>query len=484
VIKKTKIVATIGPSSESEDTLLKLFDAGMNVARLNLSHGTLDHHKKLFDKIRALNDEIAILLDISGPKIRVGKLKEPIELKKGQKFILTKKDIVGDETKASVTYPALIDDLEIGSIIYLNDGLISLKVIEKHPDYLVTEVLVGGVLTSNKGINVPGSNISAYTPTKKDEKDILETAKWEPDFYSVSFVRRVKDLENVRKLISQVTSDNIPLISKIEHLDGLKNYDSIAKASQGIMVARGDLGVEIPLEKVPLVQKDLVRKANYMGIPVIVATQMLESMIVSPRPTRAEATDVANAILDGADAVMLSAETATGKYPIKAVQTMSKICVEAENNYYPSYERREVSSGARIPMNIGRAAVKLAKDIETEAILAMTQTGTTTAMVSTFRPHQIILGFATNKKTLRRLALQWGVQPVLFEFIPDTDDMILQAAIKAYEEGYIKRNQSFIVVAGSLLGLPASTNLIQYHTMDEILRSVEAQKEFIKAYSL
>ncbi len=483
-LKKTKIVCTIGPSSNNEKTLKRLIQAGMNVARLNLSHGSLDYHKKVFDLIRSIDESIAILIDISGPKIRVGKFKKSIVLQKGQEYVLTKENVTGDEEKASVTYPQIIDDLQEGSLIYLNDGLIAMKVVEKHDNYLVAKVLNGGILSSNKGINVPGSKISVFTPTKKDREDILETAKWEPDFYSVSFVRRVMDLENVRNTFRTVTNDEIPLVSKIEHKDALNAFEEIVKASQGVMVARGDLGVELPPEDVPLLQKELIEKSRYHGVPVIVATQMLESMIINSRPTRAEVSDVANAILDGADAVMLSAETATGKYPVETVEMMTKICLKTECHLIPTQEKRHVKKGALVPAHIGRAAVRLAEDTDADLIIAMTQTGTTTEMVSTFRPKQAILGFSTNLKNLRRLALQWGVIPVLFDFIPDTDDMILKAIVTAYEKRFIDRSSKMVIVAGTLLGLPSSTNLIQYHVAEEILRSIEAQKEFRKAYNL
>ncbi len=483
-LKKTKIVCTIGPSSNDEETLERLIRAGMNVARLNLSHGSLDYHKKTFDLIRSIDESIAILLDISGPKIRVGKFEKSIVLQKGQEYILTKENVTGNEERASVTYPQLIDDLQEGSLIYLNDGLIAMRVIAKNDDYLVAKVLNGGILSSNKGINVPESKISVYTPTDKDRKDILETAKWEPDYYSVSFVRRVLDLENVRNTFRTVTNDDIPLVSKIEHKDALNAFEDIVSASQGVMVARGDLGVELPPEEVPLLQKELIRKSRYHGVPVIVATQMLESMIINSRPTRAEVSDVANAILDGADAVMLSAETATGKYPVETVEMMTKICLKTECHLTPTQEERHVKKGAMVPAHIGRAAVRLAEDTNADLIIAMTQTGTTTEMVSTFRPKQAILGFSTNLKNLRRLALQWGVIPILFDFIPDTDDMILKAILTAYEKKYIERSSKMVIVAGTLLGLPSSTNLIQYHVAEEILRSIEAQKEFRKAYNL
>ncbi len=481
---KGAIVSTLGPASDKVEILEKMIDAGLDIVRLNMSHGTHEDTKQRFELVRRVNDLIPILMDLSGPKIRVGNMEESVQLRHGDKFIITRHEITGTQERVSISYPELIDLAEIQNSLFLNDGLIEIKIIDKTKDDLICEVISGGPLSSRKGVNTPGIPIALYSPTKKDIKDLEFSVDLEPDFYSVSFVRRVQDLQTVRDIIATKTKEEIPLISKIEHQDAVNSIDDICKASDGIMVARGDLGVELPLETVPLIQRKLVAKCNNLGIPCIVATQMLESMVLAPRPTRAETSDVANAILQGADAVMLSAETATGKYPVEAISMMEKIIQTVQ----PMIKQKSHMRFEGIPSvseSIGRSAVSLAAGLNSDVIMAFTRTGLSSALVSKFRPEQPIIAVTPSIKTARRSRLQWDVYPLLLihQFV-DTDEMIHEGICKAFEQKLIDRDSKVIVVAGSLLGLPSSTNLIQAIPAGEIIASDEAKERFARAYSL
>lgn len=481
---KGAIVCTLGPASDSVEMLTKMVDAGLDVVRLNMSHGTHEEAKKRFDMVRSVDDRIPILMDLSGPKIRIGIMKEPVELIRGQKFSLVRDEIIGTKDQATVTYKELIDLAEVSQSLYLNDGIIRIKVIEKLESELVCEVIAGGPLSSRKGVNTPGVAINLFSPTEKDIKDLEFSIDLEPDFYSVSFVRRVEDLKAVRDIIATKTKESIPLVSKIEHQDAVDNIDAICKSSDGIMVARGDLGVELPPEQVPLIQRLLVNKSNELGIPCIVATQMLESMVVSSVPTRAEVSDVANAILQGADAVMMSAETATGNYPVESIAIMERIIQSVQSEIKPKISQGfEVTSS--IAESIGRSAVSLATGLNADIIMAFTRSGLSSALVSKYRPEQPIIAVTPLIKTARRSRLHWNIYPLLMERdYTDTDELHHDGICKAFEMGYIERDSKIVVVAGSLLGLPSATNMIHFVDAGEIIASDEARERFAKAYSL
>ena len=421
---KGAIVATIGPSSDKNNTIEKMIEEGLDIIRLNMSHGTHEDHKKRFEMVRNLNDEIPILFDLSGPKIRIGKLSSSVILKKGDSFILSKDEQSGEENKVSVSYPELIDITKVDQTLFLNDGLLEFKVIEKTDRDLICEVLTPGPLSSRKGVNTPNIPIQLYAPTKKDKKDIEFTIGLEPDFYSISFVRRAQDIIDVKNKIDQYTTEKVPMISKIEHLDALDNIEEISKHSSGLMVARGDLGVELPPWRVPPVQKMLVNTCRTHGISCIIATQMLESMVLSSRPTRAEVSDVYQAIVQGADAVMLSAETATGNYPIETVKIMNNI-IRAAQEHVKQTSRQRFNEISSISEAIGRAAVSLASGTDVDAIITFTRSGRSSMMISKFKPSQPILAISPVKKTTRRVRLQWGVTPLYLEKdFNDTDTFL------------------------------------------------------------
>lgn len=481
---KGAIVATIGPASDTPEMLEKMLQAGLDVVRLNLSHGKHEDAKKRFETVRDVNDSIPILFDLSGPKIRIGEMEKAVVLRKDDELILTKEEIMGHGKKVSVSYKDLIDFAIVGNSLFLNDGLIRVEVVEKSKDNLITKVIHGGPLSSRKGINAPDIGIKLFSPTDKDIKDLDFTLGLEPDFYSVSFVRRAEDIETVRAIISSSTDDRVPLISKIEHKDAVLDIKNILKASDGIMVARGDLGVELPPEEVPMLQEQLVNMCKSAAKQSIVATQMLESMVVSPRATRAETSDVANAILQGADAVMLSAETATGEYPVEAIAAMDRIILTTQS-YVPKRMKIGLTENPSIAESIGQSAVQLADGLDVDYIIAYTRSGSSSSLVSKFRPNQPIISVTPSKATSRRLRLQWGVFPLyLGRDFTDTDEMIHAGIQMAYDEKMIEKESKCVVVAGSLLGLPWETNLIQYYEAETVISSLEAAARFAKAYSI
>ena len=483
--RKTKIVATLGPATDTPEKIEELYKIGLNVARLNMSHGTAEEITKKFEMVREVSEKIAILLDISGPKIRLGPMEKPVELRKGDDFTLTSEDVVGNEKRAGLSYPQLVKETSPGNTLFINDGLVQLSVVSTTETEIKCVVEYGGPISSRKGVNTHGIPIKLVVPTEKDKKDILGTCKLEPDYYAVSFVRKADDLKAVQDLILTEVNEEVPLISKIEHQDALINLTTILRESAGIMIARGDLGVEIPPEQVPLLQKDLIRSCNVLGKPVIVATQMLESMTFSPAPTRAEVSDVANAIIDGCDAVMLSAETASGKYPNEAVGILDRIAREVESHFAkPQLERLTDADCPPIYEAIGRSAVSLAYNLRVDAIIATTRSGKSCEMVSKFRPNTPILGFTPNIQTLRRLQLNWGVCPSSLKYIPNTDRMINSAIIKAVEDELISDDAVVVIVAGTTLGLPSPTNYIQVLNVAEIMKNERAKKDFDKIFSM
>jgi len=464
---RTKIVCTIGPASRSPEILEKLTQAGMNVARLNFSHGTQSEHLEVIERIRSLaaksGKPVAILQDLAGPKIRIGKIKAgAITLESGALFTLTNQQLLGNENKVSVNYPDLPKDVKPGDTLLLSDGALELEVLEKTDRDVRCRVIIGGSLSSFKGINLPARSIKAPSLTKKDKEDLAFGIEQEVDYVALSFVRSAADA-TVAKSFIEKRGSAIPIIAKIEKHEALENIDEIIHDVDGIMIARGDLGVETPLEKVPLVQKMLIQKSNQAGKPVITATQMLRSMVDSPRPTRAEVTDVANAILDGTDAVMLSEETATGKYPVKSVATMARIAEDAESGFpFETWINRLGSKTEKsLPEAVGCAACNLAESINASSIITFTQTGSTARLVAKYRPRRPVLAMTPLEKTYRRLGLIWGVVPFLSESMKNTDEMIDRAFKIALQSGLVKRGQRVVITAGVPVGIPGTTNLIK-----------------------
>lgn len=468
-MRKTKIVCTIGPSSESLENLKKLILAGMNVARLNFSHGDFEEHGNRIKNIRQackeLNKNVAILLDTKGPEIRTGKLEvEPIELVQDEFITLTTEEILGTKDCISVTYKDLPSDVEPGSTILIDDGLIGLTVIEVSGTEIKCRIVNGGTIKSKKGVNVPGVAISLPGITEKDANDIIFGIEQDIDFIAASFVRKASDVLEIRELLEKHNAGHIQIISKIENQQGVDNLDEILEVSDGLMVARGDLGVEIPAEEVPLAQKLMINKCNVAGKPVITATQMLDSMQRNPRPTRAEASDVANAIFDGTDAIMLSGETAAGKYPVESVLTMSRIAEKAESslNYRDLFNKQRTAQEISITEAISQSVSISALDLHAKAILTSTQSGTTARMISKYRPEAPIIAVTTQERTVRRLALIWGVHAVLGKEIVDTTDSLFNNSLEGgRKSGLVKEGDLVVITAGIPLGHSGSTNLIK-----------------------
>ncbi|HEY4391968.1 MAG TPA: pyruvate kinase [Paenibacillus sp.] len=467
-MRKTKIVCTIGPSSESLENTKKLIMAGMNVARLNFSHGDFEEHGNRIKTIRQASKElgktIAILLDTKGPEIRTGKLlEEPIELVQDEFITLTTEEILGDKNRISITYKELPGDVKVGSTILIDDGLIGLTVEEVQGTEIKCRIVNGGTIKSKKGVNVPGVNISLPGITEKDANDIKFGVEQGIDFIAASFVRKANDVLEIRKLLESMNATHIQIISKIENQQGVDNLDEILEVSDGLMVARGDLGVEIPAEDVPLVQKLMIEKCNRVGKPVITATQMLDSMQRNPRPTRAEASDVANAILDGTDAIMLSGETAAGKYPVESVQTMSRIAEKAESalDYHGILVKQRIAQETTVTEAISQAVTTSALELNAKAIITSTETGYTARMVSKYRPQAPIVAVTTQDQTLRRMALNWGVIPVKGHVATSTDEMFDNAMKGGLESGIVAEGDLVVITAGIPLGSSGSTNLMK-----------------------
>lgn len=467
-MRKTKIVCTIGPASESLENTKKLIMAGMNVARLNFSHGDYEEHGARIQTIRQASQElgksVAILLDTKGPEIRTGKLSvEPIELVQDEFITLTTEEILGDKDRLSVTYENLPKDVEVGSTILIDDGLIGLTVVDIQGTEIKCRIVNGGTIKSKKGVNVPGVAISLPGITEKDANDIVFGIGENIDFIAASFVRKASDVLEIRSLLEKHNATHIQIISKIENQQGVDNLDEILEVSDGLMVARGDLGVEIPAEDVPLVQKMMIQKCNRVGKPVVTATQMLDSMQRNPRPTRAEASDVANAIFDGTDAIMLSGETAAGKYPVESVLTMSRIAEKAESalNYRDLFEKQAHAQQSTVTEAISQAVASSSMDLNAKAIVTSTETGYTARMVSKYRPQAPIIAVTTVDQTMRRLALAWGVTPVKGEVASTTDEMFDRAMKGGLESGLVKEGDLVVITAGVPLGCSGSTNLIK-----------------------
>ncbi|MHA1464321.1 MAG: pyruvate kinase [Candidatus Heimdallarchaeaceae archaeon] len=471
-LKYSKIVCTIGPSSSDESTLKKMIKAGMDIARLNFSHGTHQSHEEVFKRIRNIDSQIAIAIDISGPKIRLGKLEESYILERDQQVILTTDDVMGTKDLFPVNYPNLIKEVKQESFVYINDGFVKLKVIQKENNNLICQVIDGGYVSSRKGVNIPDANLSMRVPTEKDVNDIKKACELGTDYLFISFVRNSNDLVKVREIISNCSDRKIGLISKIEHKDAVDNIKEIVTASDGIMVARGDLAVEVGTAKVPVLQKQMIRLAVNMAKPVIVATQMLESMTKEPLPTRAEASDVAHAVFDGADALMLSGETAKGKHPVTVVKTMTEIIQEAENNF--SFNTSFISE-SNLPEGgeIGQAAVKLGQKLAVDALVAITQTGYSARMISRNRVLLPIYAVTPDESTMRKVNLLWAVKSLYHPHEGDFNQMISSTIKKLHSEKFLHLNNDVIVVAGSVVGLPGRINTIQVLNVKETLRALD-----------
>lgn len=477
ILKKTKIVCTIGPASESPEVLEQLVRNGMNVARLNFSHGSHEEHLEKIKTIkrlrRKLNVPLGLMLDTKGPEIRIGRFEEKeYFLKPDDTFTITTRDVIGNKDIVSVSYEGLPNDVEKGSIISVDDGLIQLEVMEiKDGTDIVCRVQNNGVISNNKGVNLPGrvTNLPSITP--KDVDDIKFGIENGIDMIAASFIRKKEDIYDIRKVLEDHGGEDILILSKIESQEGVDNIDEIIEASDGIMVARGDLGVEIRTELIPLVQKEVIRKCNKAAKPVITATQMLDSMQRNPRPTRAETTDVANAIIDGTDCVMLSGETAAGKYPVEAVKTMRDICITTElsddfeeNIYQTEIDRKITTTNA-----ISKSTCTIANQLDAKAIITCTSSGNTAKAVSKFRPKTNIIACTIDEKVARRLSVSWGVYPIIVEKAHETDELIERAIVGALKENYVQEGDLTVLTAGIPLGVSGTSNLIKVHVIGDII---------------
>ena len=472
-IKKTKIVCTLGPASENEETLRELIKNGLNVCRLNFSHGSHEEHKGRMDLVKKLREELnmptAILLDTKGPEIRTGKFDVPeVFLEEGQTFTITMKDVIGDKERCTVSYKGLANDVKPGDTILIDDGLVGLTVKEVNNDDIVCEVQNSGIVKNHKGVNVPGVKVNLPAITEKDRSDIEFGIEQGIDFIAASFVRKVSDVLAIREILEENNAEHIKIISKIENQEGVENLDEIIEVSDGIMVARGDLGVEIPTEEIPVVQKLMIKKCNEAGKPVITATQMLDSMIRNPRPTRAEVTDVANAIYDGTDAIMLSGETAAGKYPVEAVKVMAAIAKRIEETLdYDTILRSKGLNNTNVTDAISYATCTTAKSLTASGIVTSTSSGYTARMVSKFRPKTPIIAATPNERTSRQLSLSWGVYTVMCEQAENTDDLIDNSIEASKNEGYIHEGELVVITTGVPTGVSGTTNLIKVQVISE-----------------
>ena len=466
-MRKTKIICTIGPASQGEEKLRELMLAGMNVARLNFSHGTHEEHKQKFDTIckvrNALGLPVATLLDTKGPEIRLRDFENgKVELKAGQTFTLTTEEILGNSERASISYKNLKDDIAVGSAVLIDDGLIEMVAEEITETDIVCRVINGGFVSNHKGVNVPGAVLSMPYISDVDRADIEFGAECGFDFLAASFVRSKEDILEVRRILDIKGSD-MKVIAKIENMQGIEHVEEILEAADGIMVARGDMGVEIPLAEVPVLQKRLIKLANAKGKTVITATQMLESMIKNPRPTRAEATDIANAIFDGTTAIMLSGETANGAYPVEAVVTMAKIA-EAAEIAIDNRGRMDKMGHPEIPdvtQSISHATCSIAMDLNAKAIITVTISGFTAGMVANYKPDCRIIAGTISEKVCRQMNLLWGVTPIHLEEAQSENELFRNALAASKKAGYIKKGDIVVVTAGLPLGMSGTTNMIR-----------------------
>ncbi len=467
---KTKIICTLGPATDKDDVLEQLVQVGMNVARLNFSHGDHEEHKGRMNKLKELRKKhkkpIAMLLDTKGPEVRVKQFKkEKVELKKGNTFTLCGEDVEGTDKRVSITYKELYKDIEIGSKILLDDGLIELKVTDILEKDIVCIIINDGVISNNKGVNIPGIHLSLPYVSERDKRDILFGIQQDVDYIAASFVRNAEDVKQIRQILNDHGGHKIHIIAKIENSEGVDNIEEIIESSEGIMIARGDMGVEIPCEDVPVIQKDIIKRVYESGKKVITATQMLDSMMKNPRPTRAETTDVANAIYDGTSAIMLSGETAAGLYPIEALKMMVKITARTEEDidYRKRFFTKERSANPNITDAISHATCTTALDLNAKAIITVTKSGQSARMISRYRPTCGIVGCTTEEKVCRQLNLSWGVTPVLIEEKDDVLELFEHAIDSVKDNGFVEEGDIAVITSGIPLGIAGTTNMIKVH---------------------
>ncbi|HHT45215.1 MAG TPA: pyruvate kinase [Fastidiosipila sp.] len=473
-MRKTKIVCTIGPAVDEENTLKLLMEAGMDVARLNFSHGTLEEHKARIERIKKVRNElnlpIPIILDTKGPEIRTGLLEQnPTELSVGDRFTLYTEEKLGNKDGVSVTYPYLNEDVSVGTHILIDDGLIELIVEAIDGNDVITSVLNGGPLGNRKSINLPNTATRLPSLSDKDIADIEFGVKHEVDFIAASFVRNGQAIDVIRDILADLGAPEIRIIAKIENQEGLDNIEEILDRADALMVARGDMGVEIPMEQVPAIQKELIRMCYMIGKPCITATQMLDSMMRNPRPTRAEVSDVANAIIDGTSAIMLSGETAAGLYPIEAVKTMDRVALATETtiDYWDQFDKETYDLKKNVSNAISHAACITARDLDAKAIVPMTYSGDTARLISRFRPDSPILAFTVSPRSQRQLNLSWGVTPALIDVVFDTDAVFEQGIRAAQSLIDLHQDDILILAGGTPVGMSGTTNAIKVHVVDE-----------------
>lgn len=465
-MRKTKIICTIGPASESEERLRELMLAGMNVARFNFSHGTHEEQKAKYERVLKVRKElglpVATMLDTKGPEIRLRDFEGgKVELKAGETFTLTTEEIMGTAQRATISYKNLKNDISVGTTLLIDDGLIELEVEKISGEDIICRVINGGFVSNHKGVNVPGAILSMPYISDADMEDILFGIKEGYELIAASFVRSKEDIYELRKILQEHGSD-MKIIAKIENMQGIENLEEILEASDGVMVARGDMGVEIPMEEVPVLQKKMIKMANAQGKHVITATQMLESMINHPRPTRAEATDIANAIYDGTTAIMLSGESAAGKYPVEAVKTMARIAESAEKDidYRSRMRRNDEGDKSEITNAIAYATCSAAMDLNAAAIITVTMSGYTAEAISRFKPSCPIIGCAVNERVCDQLNLLWGVNPLLIKKEESSEELFADAVTAAKEAGYVNTGDIVVITAGVPLGITGTTNMI------------------------
>ena len=474
-MKKTKIICTVGPSTDNLQLLEKLMQAGMDLARFNFSHGTHEEHGKRLELVRQAaahtGKVIATIADTKGPEIRLGIFAEgSVELVEGQEFALTTENIQGTSSLSYVNYEHLPEEVHVGDTILLSDGMLGLRVTALEPGLIHTVVVAGGVISSRKRVSCPGIELQLPFLSEQDKKDVLFAARNDMDYIAASFVQKADDILAIRKVLED-EGLNMGIIAKIENAAGVEHIKEIIDVADGVMVARGDLGVEIPAEEVPVVQKEIITLCNAAGKPVITATQMLESMCQSFRCTRAEASDVANSIYDGTDVIMLSGETASGKYPLEAVETMAKIAERTEHalDFDQIFERKGLNERVHFTEAISHATVQISHEIDADAILSITEFGNTARMIAKYRPLSKVIAMSTSPKSLRSMQLYWGVTPVLGPSASSTDALIDMALSRVLEQGIIKEGATVVITAGAPVGAPGSTNLIRVVNVGKIL---------------
>ena len=472
-MRKTKIICTVGPATDKPGVLESMMRAGMNVARFNFSHGDYAVHQRRFEQLVELREKaglpVASMLDTRGPEIRLGTFRDhkPVEIHTGEEYTLTTRDVECDEKIASVTFKGLPGDVRVGTRILINDGLVSMVVKKVTETDVICDVIDGGMLSDHKGVNVPGVELSMPYLSETDMNDLEFGAKLGFDFIAASFVRSAADVAYLRKFTNALGWRSVRIIAKIENMDGVNNIDEIIDEADGIMVARGDMGVEIPFEKIPPIQKRLIKKAYSAGKQVVTATQMLESMITNPRPTRAEITDVANAVYDGTSAIMLSGETAAGAHPVEAVETMALIAesTESQIDYVTHFKAFGNDSTTTITNAISHATVTTAHDLGAKAIITVTKSGSTARMISKHRPQSMIIGCTTNDTVCRQMSMSWGVVPLMCDEKRNTDELFSHAVDVARKNGLVEKGDTVVITAGIPLGISGTTNMLKVETL-------------------